>query len=230
MQRLLSVLVLFSGVTYATVEPYTCANGGFPGYEGIEPARIVARDGEKVHAREDSVGCPEDDRCLRKGYLINGDKVLVTPAVDGWVCTYYFGEKNDYTGWIPEDKIQRLPYPKHPDITRWTGLWRPIPLYRGNKAADFITITKKARNRLWVKGYTYWDGGKGTDGEEIIHYGAVAASGKLKGNSLTVSEGDDEYDCTVKLQLMNNLLLVTDNSQCGGMNVRFQSIYQKTHR
>ncbi|HAT1682450.1 TPA: hypothetical protein I8Y21_006447 [Klebsiella oxytoca] len=229
MQRLLSVLVLFSGAVYA-IEPYTCRNGAFPGYEGIKPARIVAGEGEKVHAREDSVGCPEDDRCLRKGYLINGDKVLVTPAVDGWVCTYYFGKKSDYTGWIPESRIQMLPYSGHPEIKRWTGRWRPISIYRGNKAADFINITRTVRNRLQVDGYTYWDGGKNSYGETVIHYGGVSASGKPKGNNLTVKEGDEESACTVRLRLINNLLVVNDNSQCGGMNVRFQSIYQKTHR
>lgn len=65
MQRLFLVLVLFSGATYA-IEPYTCRNGAFPEYEGIKPARIVAGDGEKVHARKDSEGCPKDDKCREK--------------------------------------------------------------------------------------------------------------------------------------------------------------------
>ncbi|MEX8622108.1 hypothetical protein AB8D53_03690 [Salmonella enterica] len=229
MQRLFLVLMLFSGAAYS-VKPYTCRNGGFPGYEGIKPARIVAGEGERVHAREDSVGCPEDDKCRRKGYLINGDRVLVTPAVDGWVCTYYSGKKRDYTGWIPEEKIKVLPYSQHPEIKHWMGRWRPISIYRGNKAADYINITRKARNRLLVNGYTYWYGGKNTYGEDVVHYGAVSASGKPKGNNLTVRMGDEESDCTVRLRLINDLLLVTDNSRCGGMNVRFSNIYQKTHR
>lgn len=165
-----------------------------------------------------------------KGYLINGDKVLVTPAVDGWVCTYYFGRKRDYTGWIPENRIQMLPYSEHPVIKHWTGLWRPISIYRGNKAANFINITREARNRLLVYGYTYWYGGKNSYGENVIHCGSVNASGSPRGNNLTVKEGDEESDCIVRLRLINNLLVVTDNSQCGVMNVRFSNIYQKTHR
>ncbi len=37
-----------------------------------------------------------------------------------------------------------------------------------------------------------------------------------------------EDSCTVHAQLLGDVLVVSDNSECGGMNVRFDGVYRRT--
>jgi len=36
-----------------------------------------------------------------------------------------------------------------------------------------------------------------------------------------------EDTCTVHAQLLGDVLIVADNSECGGMNVRFNGVYRR---
>ena len=38
----------------------------------------------------------------------------------------------------------------------------------------------------------------------------------------------DDNDCVVELTLLGKFLVVTDNGNCGGMNVRFVNVYTKS--
>ncbi|MEA9554629.1 hypothetical protein VC273_01405 [Xanthomonas nasturtii] len=53
----------------------------------------------------------------------------------------------------------------------------------------------------------------------------VTARSTPNGNRLEVSEDD----CTVRLQLLGELLIVANNLQCGGANVSFSGVYRQDH-
>lgn len=110
------LILLASPITFYAIEPYTCRNGAFPSYTELNLGEIVAGAGERVHARDDSEGCPNQTKCIQKGYLVNGDRVLTAHPADGWVCIYYFGKNTDYTGWVSQRDVRAIPYPKKPAL------------------------------------------------------------------------------------------------------------------
>jgi len=220
-------LLLFAANVFAEIEPYSCRNGAFPGYENLALGQIVAAKGEKVHARDDGKGCPQADKCRQKGYLINGDRVLVKPAQQGWVCSYYLGKKNDYTGYITQGKVRLVQYAATPAPSAWAGKWRSL----GGRFANKIAITTTQNGQLQVEGRAFWYGGKTPDGNsDIVHFGGVSGKAAATGNRLTISEGSDKYSCVAHLRLLGSLLVVNDNGNCGGMNVRFDAVYRKAGR
>lgn len=61
-----------------------------------------------------------------------------------------------------------------------------------------------------------------------VHTGEIAGMLELDGKTMEYDTGSDEYDCHVKFEFSNGLLVVEDNYRCGGMNVTFTSVYKKT--
>ena len=55
--------------------------------------------------------------------------------------------------------------------------------------------------------------------------GGVEASAAPQGNVLRVV--DEEQGCEVTLTFLGTRLVAHDNDECGGMNVRFDGVYQK---
>lgn len=218
---LLLILLGLPAASYA-IEPYTCRNGAFPTYTEFSPAEIVAATGEQVHARDDGEGCPEQAKCLKKGYLINGDKVLTAHPAEGWVCIYYFGKKSSYTGWVPQTNVKTIPFFQSPEINDWLGKWESIG------STDNVIVESAPAGMLKITGRANWYGGKNTYGDDIVHFGGVNGVAAPAGNKLIVKEGDDEYDCVVNFELVGPYLVSTDNSNCGGVNVRFNNIYRRT--
>ncbi|MCA1633634.1 MAG: hypothetical protein LC802_07935 [Acidobacteria bacterium] len=49
------------------------------------------------------------------------------------------------------------------------------------------------------------------------------AKARPAGNVLTV----EEDSCRVTLRLVGDYLVASDNSECGGMNVRFDGVYRR---
>ncbi|QQA76110.1 hypothetical protein [Pectobacterium parmentieri] len=59
-----------------------------------------------------------------------------------------------------------------------------------------------------------------------MHFGSISASAKPTGNRLQWSDSSEGFECSGVMQLINGYLIVEDNGQCGGMNVRFNDIYR----
>jgi len=74
---------------------------------------------------------------------------------------------------------------------------------------------------LKVKGEAYWHGLG-----DNVHVGAVAATAQPQGHELVLVE----EECQVTLKLVGDFLIASDNSECGGVNVRFNGVYQKARR
>ncbi|UPQ82733.1 hypothetical protein M0M42_20520 [Pseudomonas knackmussii] len=216
---LLSVLLAPS---VQAIEPYSCRNGFFPAFAGeVRHAEVVASAGERVHFRDDAAGCPDAPSCQQKAYLVEGDTLLVGNQADGWACVWYFAEKREFVGWLPANNID-IEASHTPTADDWIGRW--VPIAGGN---SIVIARPSSGDALAVEGEAIWQGGLNSAGERVVHLGAFGGKGQPAGDLLKIAEGDDDYDCRVTLQYVAGNLVVTDNSHCGGMNVRFDDVYRK---
>jgi hypothetical protein len=71
---------------------------------------------------------------------------------------------------------------------------------------------------LKVKGYAIWEGSR-----DNVHVGGVEAVAQPVGNELVLVEDV----CRVTLKLVGDYLVADDNSECGGVNVRFNGVFRK---
>ncbi len=212
---LLWFALLTTTATYG-IEPYSCRNGLFPDAVGhISLATISSPSGSQTHFHDDAAGCPQAATCIEKAYLVKGDTVLIARQEAGWSCAWYFGKKDEFVGWLPDSALTRQSVTP-PKLTDWLGNWRPIA------GDDVIHITRHGtETQLQIKGHATWHGSVSE------HEGSLSGTATPSGDLLTVSEGNDTYSCVVSMQLVSGNLVVKDNSNCGGMNVRFNDVYRK---
>lgn len=223
MRALLLPLLLSVVQSAHALEPYTCRNGRFPSYEGdISAALVTAPPGSRVHFRNDEEGCPKSDTCVQQTYLVNGDKVLLSHKEEGWACAWYFGKKREFVGWLPKSSLEEVADASAPKQTDWTGRWLPI------FGENVIHIaTHRSSGQLRVEGSANWRGGTTSSGYEIVNWGGFDGLARPHGTRLVIGDPKKEYDCVVRMQLVADSLVVTDNSHCGGMNVRFDDVYRR---
>ncbi|NKQ09381.1 hypothetical protein [Pseudomonas sp. SST3] len=216
------LLCMLLAPSVQAIEAYSCRNGFFPAFAGqVQQAELVADSGQRVHFRDDAAGCPEDESCLQKAYLVDGDRLLVGNQADGWACVWYFAEKREFVGWLPASHID-IEASQTPTADDWIGRWVPIA------GSNSIVISRPSpAGPLFAEGDATWYGGLNSHGERIVHVGAFAGEARPSGDLLKIAEGDDDYDCSVTLQYVAGNLVVTDNSHCGGMNVRFDDVYRE---
>ena len=192
-----------------------CRNGLFPS-EGTEfkLARVTGTKGTRIHFFGDDDGCPDDKaKCIKRSYLIPGDRVLISKRYGPWICSWYQPRKGSETvGWLPAESlvISSEQYAR-PAIGRWVGLWKyydqSLNIRRDRKAGF-----------LRVRGDAIWRGLG-----DNIHVGSVGDSAQPQGSELILVE----EECRVSLRLVGDYIVASDNSQCGGANVRFDGVYQR---
>ncbi len=194
-----------------------CRNGLFPSDKAeFKLAKIGGNWTARIHFLKDDEGCPSPEvKCETKSYLITGDEVLVSRTYGQWICGWYQPAKGSETvGWLPADKLLISAPPARPALENWIGLWK----YGGN-SLDIRRDNKSGF--LKVKGAAIWRGLGGN-----VHEGAVEAVAQPQSHELILVE----EECRVSLKLVDAYLVASDNSECGGMNVRFNGIYRKnTH-
>lgn len=137
-----------------------------------------------------------------------------------WSCIGFDG----VSGWVPSNRLAPLPDQPTVDESFWLGWWRIGPNLPGIKN-DRLLITKAPTpGTLHVSGRAYWYGLN-----DNVHFGAVNADVQPYGLYLHIVEGDDSYSCVVDLiaDPAAHTFSATDNSNCGGMNVRFQGTWAK---
>lgn len=205
------------------IEAYSCRNGFFPAFAGqVRHAEVAAGTGEQVHFRNDAPGCPDKASCLQNAYLVDGDRLLVGKQADGWACAWYFAETREFVGWLPVRNLDVEASAPMPTLNDWIGRWVPIA------GSNSIVITHPSpAGPLAIEGEAIWQGGLNSFGERVVHVGAFAGKAQPTGDLLKVVEGSGEYECSVTLQYVSGNVVVTDNSHCGGMNVRFDDVYRK---
>ncbi len=219
---ILSGLLALMCISVATraqeVEDYPanwCRNGLFASDRAeFKLAKVGGNRASRTHFfRDDEDDCPNSTaKCEMKSYLIAGDRVLVSRKYGRWICAWYQPQKGSETvGWLPADKLLVSEQSARPLPANWIGLWK-----YGKNSLDIRRDGKTGR--LKVKGSAIWEGSR-----DNVHVGGVEAAAQPEGNELALVE----EECRVTLKLVGDYLVAEDNSQCGGVNVRFNGVFRK---
>jgi hypothetical protein len=192
-----------------------CRNGLFSSDEAeFRLATVGGNRTARTHFYNDDDGCPSAAaKCETKSYLIAGDRVVVSRKYGPWVCAWYQkGRGAETVGWLRADKLVMSAPPAAPALKDWLGSWE----YAGNS----LDIRRDAASAsLKVKGEAVWQGVG-----DNVHVGSVEAVARPRGNELILVE----EECRVRLKLVGDYLIVSDNSECGGANVRFNGVFRKS--
>lgn len=191
-----------------------CRNGLFPSDEAeFKVATVSGVKGTQIHFSNDDDGCPSADaKCRMRSYLIPGNQVLISRTYGSWICSWYQPLKGSETvGWLPRDSLVISEPPARPTWEKWIGRWKYYD--------QSLNIRRDSKpESLAVKGDAIW---RGTG--DNVHVGSVEARSSPHGNELILIE----EECLVTLKLVGDYLVARDNSECGGMNVRFNGVYRK---
>lgn len=198
-----------------------CRNGLFPTEKVVfKLAKVTARKGERVYFYKDweDENCPDDKNCREKSYLISGNEVITSRTYGKWTCAWYQPKKGAETvGWILTEKLKAFGSDPNPALNSWLGYWK----YYDNS----IEIERdKQTGYLKITGNAIW---KGLG--DNVHVGELEFIQKPQAAVLDLGDSteDGKYDCWATLRLVGKYLIAFDNSNCGGMNVRFNGVYVK---
>jgi hypothetical protein len=183
--------------------------------------RVAAKSKqERVYFFSQKVSCAErGSRCpsRMKAYLVDGDVVFGGPEDRNFRCVYY-GTANAtlVAGFVATDNL--MSFAEDQELTQdfLLGTWT----YDGNAK---IVITPVGKDKVRAKGEAGWPG----IGRYARHVGEFRAVASWAGKEITFREGDGEYDCRVDLLRRGPYMVAHDNTNCGGLNVRFSSILMK---
>lgn len=215
----IATMFLLTAQAFAA-EPYTCRNGAFPSYPEIHYGEVMVSADQQAAVFPDREGCPDSSSCSQKDALKKGDKVLIAHASDRRSCVWYSGKHSEVVGWIASPNIRALPA-RDPAMKNWLGNWKSIG------GAARIVIRASRDGQLIIRGNARWVGGLGPTGERIIHSGDLEGKAVPAGNQLRIGDPETPYTCVATLRLLHDQLVVSDNSLCGGANVRFDEVYRK---
>ncbi|MEZ5428091.1 MAG: DUF3298 and DUF4163 domain-containing protein [Pyrinomonadaceae bacterium] len=194
-----------------------CRNGLFPkDGENFRLAKVVGGSGAKAFFYgDDGKDCPGNARCKTRSYVIPGDEVIVSGTYSGYACSWYQPKKgNETVGWISLDDLSMTETASKPALGDWVGNW--------SFAENSIEIRSSEKSGfLKITGNAFWKGAG-----DNIHIGELDDEAAPTGDKLNFG-GEDEYDCRVRMQRLGRFLIVSDNLQCGGVNVTFSGVYQK---
>jgi hypothetical protein len=181
-------------------------------YESAPLMSVKAPPGEaRVYLQKTAKACPASGPCPQKAkaFLVAGDQVFVSKEKDGFRCAYYGTAGGKLiAGFLPAGSLAPLDEETQLTAGFLAGEWRS-----GDQ--DVVGIAATANGKVHASGSAIWQGmGDPHTGEFEADSAVTAAE--------TVFHDDS---CEVHVHRRGNYLLLDDNSQCGGMNVRFQGIY-----
>ncbi len=211
-----TLLLIIVGVSNSSMGANECRGGGFTNYSEDYYVYKVVKD--KAFYYYDWEACPTDGKCKKNRYLIKGDSVLVSKLLNNkWACVRNLDKRKVRHGWVKLTDLKPVAEKKSiGGIKRWEGLWT-------NCTTGALDIRAK-NNETWITGSAIWNGGEHASNNEGSVKGKLVISRDIE--SAYVRSGKEEYDCLVNMKLITNkYMVVTDNKQCGGTNVRFDGIY-----
>ena len=196
-----------------------CRNGVFArDSKEFGLARVKGEKGARVYFYGEEEGCPGPAaKCRRKAYLVAGDEVITSRTFGDWVCAWYQPARGSETvGWLAADSLAPVATAKNLPLASWLGTWNfyddEVRLSRGTRAGT-----------LSVAGEATWVGVNPAN----AHVGELSGEAAPAGGVLSISGGEEEYECRATLRLVDPYLIVSDNKQCGGVNVTFDGVYRK---
>ena len=194
-----------------------CRNGAFTrDSKEFGLARVKGEKGARVYFYREEEGCPGPAaKCRQKAYLVPGDEVVTSRTFGDWVCAWYQPARGTETvGWLAADRLDAVATVEDAPLASWLGTWsfydNSLRLSRGRRV-----------DVLSVSGDATWQGVNPGN----VHVGELSGQGTPAGNVLKL--GEDPEDCQATLRLVGTYLLVSDNKQCGGLNVTFDGVYRK---
>lgn len=130
------------------------------------------------------------------------------------LCLVSTKKGSETVGWLTLNKLEFTPMVQ--GIEDYLGKWQ---FYDND-----IEIKKTGDSNVFeIKGNAFWKGFG-----DNIHIGELDGKGIWDGNVLLYGEEEkSEYACKVRLDLVWNYLIVSDNMNCGGANVTFSGVYRK---
>ena len=140
-----------------------------------------------------------------------GDPVVVGRIEGGWTCGYLVTRKGASQSWVRSKDLRLLEFDPQPSLAAWTGTWV--------QGANRIRIqNSKSPGKVSLEGEAYWHGFG-----DNVHSGEFSREASPVGNHLHLE--DDA--CKIDLALISKYILANDNNMCGGMNVRFWSVWKR---
>ena len=194
-----------------------CRNGAFTrDAEVFGLARVRGEKGARVYFYGEDEGCPGPAaKCRRKAYLVPGDEVVTSRTFGDWVCAWFQPARGAETvGWLAADSLAPVATDENAPLASWLGTWTFYD--------DSIRVSRGRRvDVLSVSGDATWYGVNPGN----VHVGELSGTGTPSDNTLRL--GADPEDCQATLRLVGPYLVVSDNKQCGGVNVTFDGVYRK---
>lgn len=198
--------------------PNWCRNGHFPSLSKDyqlgqikEKTRLINDDDSK-----NTDACPSDDteQCPVKKSIEAKTSVVISKKFHDFYCVY--SPSGGSSGWVNEKTLAIAPA-KEVQVTDWIGNW--------SDGQNKIEI-KKDKMGLHVFGEALWFGATLDDGNQVVHTGELDFRG-LPNKDKLLYLAKEQYDCGAELINLGRYLVVRDNGSCGGVNVRFNGIYQR---
>ncbi|WP_421568315.1 hypothetical protein [Stenotrophomonas sp. PD6] len=197
----------------------SCRNGAFPSEQGnFAQAKVIGA--QRLYLLDDMNGCPAkgEPACRHGTYVVTGDTVISGRDLGGYRCVFFPNKVGGSAGWVDRTRLQTLPT-RTPALKDWAGHWRN---------GDDSLVIRVQGNALQVDGDAYWPSANPTLEQRPggPNLGQVAASAVPTGATVVFREDT----CEVRAQWLDDTLLVADNAECGGMNVRFNGVYRLKQR
>jgi hypothetical protein len=186
-------------------------------------ARVVARPDEPVHfVQLLEYQCEPGLKCSDKDiFVVNGDRVVTGEAEGKLVYAWFRGRGKSMRGWLPAAHVKNLAMDTSPILEKWEGTWTV-----GDVRVIVITVDRKT-HQLIITANAKWYGAQLENGYQVVHTGDVHGKALPDGNGLIIP-GDDDAECVLELELIDEFLAAEDNMHCGGMDVSFSDVYTRT--
>jgi hypothetical protein len=213
------ILALSAAGAARAAEDLSCRNGSFPAEQAPFGLAMVT-PGDRLGFLSDTDGCPsEAAKCRGRAYVLAGN-VLATGHEHGpYVCAFFPNRVGGTAGWAPRARLAPMAFPAAPAPAAWAGHWAD--------GDDTIDLAVKA-GAIEASGQAYWPSANPPLSERPGGPNLGDLSAKARPAANHASFTDDP--CTAAMTLAGDYLIVADNGQCGGMNVRFDGVYRRGKR
>ncbi len=192
-----------------------CRSGHFPGLSNEYQLGLINKKTRFIYDDDSKVenACPSEDlkQCPARKFIKAKTSVVVSKPFKDYYCVY--NPRNSSSAWVHKNSLD-IVQPKGITASSWIGHWMD--------GQNTLNITQDASG-LKVSGTAVWIGNV-EDGS--VHTGELDFVAQPLGNKL-ILPASEQGDCSAELIHLEKYLVVRDNSNCGGMNVRFNGVYRR---
>lgn len=193
--------------------------------QALRLAHVVRAAAGRSVFHDDREGCPASAGCERKAYLVPGDEVIVDRVAHGWACAWFAGARTPTMGYLHAADLDFAATAAKVTGSDWVGGWEQVPAGSDDPVATLLFSLH--HDGLRVTGEALWYGDV-VDGDRVVHTGSIEVEGLEADTDHTSFQPPDEYECGASFRLLGDYLVADDNGHCGGMNVTFDGIYQRS--